>query len=90
MPPPLPQWIALAMPFQLEVWIFFVASVLVTVAFFTIYTIIDPNAIFKTNDVWLYIVYIIFDESFKKFTRVRYHISKLYVRNKIQLILIRE
>ena len=70
-PPPLPQWRALVAPFQLEVWMFFAASVLGVVAFATVYTLVDPDTIFTTRDVWLYVTYMIFDESYPKFLLVR-------------------
>ena len=63
---------ALIMPFQLEVWIVFAITTLAVMGFIALYTLIDPDAIFRTKDVWLYTMYMIFDESYAKFLVVRY------------------
>ena len=60
------------MPFQLEVWISFAITVLAVMGFVALYTLIDPDAIFQTRDVWLYVTYMIFDESYAKFLHIRY------------------
>ena len=62
---------ALVIPFQWEVWLFFGATVIVVMVFASIYTLADPTTIFKTKDVWLYVTYMIFDESYPKFLEVR-------------------
>ena len=73
-PPPLPQWMALVVPFQLEVWLAFIFTVIATLMFFISYAIFYPNAEMKTKDVWMYIWSLILDESYRNFTRMRYDI----------------
>ena len=70
-PQPLPQWMALVIPFQPQVWLWFAASVLAVIAFSSLYTILDPTTIFRTKDDWLYACYMIFDESYEKFIDVK-------------------
>ena len=70
-PQPLPQWMALVIPFQTEVWLWFAASVVAVIAFSSLYTILDPTTIFRTKDAWLYACYMIFDESYSKFIEVK-------------------
>ena len=61
-PPPLPQWMTLARPFQTEVWIAFVVSVLATITFFLSYAKFYPQNDFKLGDVWFYIVSIVLEQ----------------------------
>ena len=70
-PPPLPQWMALVIPFQLEVWLCFAASAIAVIVFASLYTITDPTTIFRTKDAWLYVCYMVFDESYSKFLEIR-------------------
>ena len=71
-PTPHPQWIALVLPFQINVWIAVVISVFVVFMFLILYALLYGNPDIRLNKAWLLIVAIIFDESYQTLQRTRY------------------
>jgi hypothetical protein len=62
-PPPLPKWMALIEPFQMELWVAFIATFICSLMFVVFYAAIYPKAEFSSVEFLFFLIGTMVDAS---------------------------